>query len=90
MDTPAPHEIVCSAGGLAADAGTVDALARLQLAARRRGARLSVRDASADLQCLLVLLGLREALGVESSREAEQREEGGGVEKEGQLDDPAI
>jgi ABC-type transporter Mla MlaB component len=37
---------------------TVDALARLQLTARRSGAKLTIRDASTQLQELLAFVGL--------------------------------
>jgi hypothetical protein len=40
----------------------VDALARLQLAAKRRGARLELYGASAELVALLDLAGLSEVL----------------------------
>jgi anti-anti-sigma regulatory factor len=40
------------------DIATVDALARLQLSARRQGAEVRLRDASAELLELLVLAGL--------------------------------
>jgi ABC-type transporter Mla MlaB component len=53
---------VCELRGVEADAVAVDALARLHLAARRRGSRLSVRGASADLRELVSLLGLRDVL----------------------------
>lgn len=82
--------IVCHARALTADAATVEALARLQLAARRRGARFRVCNASAELQALLSFLGLSQLLGVEAGGEAEQREQGGGVKEEGQIDDPAV
>ena len=40
------------------DLGLVDRLARWQLAARRRGCTISVRDASDDLVELIALVGL--------------------------------
>jgi hypothetical protein len=67
----------------------VDALARLQLSAQRNGRRLRLRDASAELQDLIELVGLTAALGVEPSRQPEQREQRLGVEEERELDDPA-
>ena len=55
--------VVCDLGTLeVSDAGTVDALARLQLTARRLGRQILLRDASSELQELLVLMGLREVL----------------------------
>ena len=56
------------------DLALVDALARLQLVARRRGSRVRVRDPTADLRGLLALCGLSDALGVEVRREPEERE----------------
>ena len=53
---------VCDVDGLAADAVTVDALARLQLAARRHGCRVEVRHASAELRDLVAYMGLSDVL----------------------------
>ena len=72
------------------DIAIVDALARLQLEARRAGLCLSVREAPQELTVLIGFCGLDEALGVETRREAEQREERLGVEEEAELDDPAV
>src|SRR5919204_5222163 len=85
-----PRPLVCDLAGLDhVDAGTVDALARLQLAARRRGCELRLRRTPAELRCLLDFTGLAEVLGVEPGREAEEREDAVGVEEERELDDPA-
>jgi hypothetical protein len=43
--------------------GTVDALARVQLAARRLGLELPLRNASRELRELLDFAGLSEVLG---------------------------
>jgi hypothetical protein len=56
--TPAAFD----AGGLEPDLGTVDLLARAQLAARRADVRLALRDASPQLRALLDLCGLADAL----------------------------
>jgi ABC-type transporter Mla MlaB component len=48
--------------GVPPDAQTVDALARLQLAARRRGCRVRLLGASAELLDLVSLIGLGEVL----------------------------
>jgi ABC-type transporter Mla MlaB component len=53
---------VCDVSGVQADAVTVDALARLQLAARRRGCRVVLDGASADLLALVELMGLSHVL----------------------------
>jgi len=44
------------------DAVTVDALARLQLAARRYGCRVLLRNASAELRELVAFMGLSDVL----------------------------
>ena len=87
--------VECDASQLAApDAATVDALARLQLGVRRRGARVRLRDASPELRQLIALMGLSEVMpcvagsGLEAGRQPEEREEPGGIEEEGDLADP--
>ncbi len=52
----------CDVGGVPPDAVTVDALARLQLAAHRRGCRIRLRHASKELVDLLDFLALRDVL----------------------------
>jgi hypothetical protein len=88
MTAPRPTPIVCDVGALAPDAVTVDALARLQLSARRRGLELRLRHASSELQDLLAFVGLGDVLRVEAGREPEEREQRVGVEEERQLGDP--
>jgi ABC-type transporter Mla MlaB component len=58
----APGEIGCEVGSVSADAVTVEALARLQLAARRRGCRIRLRNASAELVELVDFMGLADVL----------------------------
>jgi ABC-type transporter Mla MlaB component len=53
---------VCDVHGVAPDAVTADALARLQLAAVRRGCQVRLRNASTDLLDLLVFMGLSDVL----------------------------
>jgi ABC-type transporter Mla MlaB component len=53
---------LCDVRGVRADAVTVDALARLQLAARRHGCRVRLRNASQDLRELVSFMGLRDVL----------------------------
>ena len=53
---------VCDARGVPADAVTVDALARLQLAARRYGCQVRLANASDDLLALLAFMGLEDVL----------------------------
>jgi anti-anti-sigma regulatory factor len=69
---------------------TVDALARLQLAARRRGLELRLHSPGRELRELIELAGLNAVLGVEPRREAEEREERLGVEEEGELGDAIV
>jgi hypothetical protein len=54
--------ILCDVHGVAPDAVTVDALARLQLAARRHGCQVRLRHASSELLALLAFMGLRDVL----------------------------
>ena len=50
--------VLCDVDGVEPDAVTVDALARLQLAARRHGCRVRLRRASAELTELVAFMGL--------------------------------
>lgn len=52
----------CDVSGLEPDAVTVDALARLQLAARRRACQVRLRHASDELLELVAFMGLRDVL----------------------------
>jgi ABC-type transporter Mla MlaB component len=52
----------CDVGGIGADAVVVDALARLQLAARRYGAQVRLRNASAELVSLIAFMGLEDVV----------------------------
>jgi ABC-type transporter Mla MlaB component len=52
----------CEVQRINADAVTVDALARLQLAARRHGCQVRLRDASAQLRELVGFMGLADVL----------------------------
>ena len=69
---------------------TVDALARLQLAARRRGLELRLHSPQPELRELIELAGLTAVLGVEPRRKPEQREQSVGVEEEGELGDAIV
>ena len=53
---------LCDVTGVEPDAVTVDALARLQLAAGRLGCTVRLRNASAGLRELVALMGLRDVL----------------------------
>jgi ABC-type transporter Mla MlaB component len=52
----------CDVRGVDTDAVTVDALARLQLAARRHGCQVRMRNASVELRALLAFMGLEDVL----------------------------
>jgi hypothetical protein len=71
-----------------ADMGTIDALARLALRARRLGCEVGLRDASPELLHLLAFAGLGDVLpcepgsGVEMVGQPKQREEPRGVQEE--------
>jgi hypothetical protein len=90
MGAAPTRAIVCDVGALAPDVTTVDALARLQLTAQRRGRELRLEGATRELAELLAFLGLDDVLPVEPRGQAEEREEGLGVEEERELDEPAV
>ena len=90
--------IVCDVSALTADARSIDALARLQLTARRLGRRIRLHRASRELDELLAFLGLDDVVGggVGPSRldlfgrclrQAEEREQPRGVEERVDRDD---
>lgn len=79
--------VVCDVGGLGPPGlGTVDLLARLELAARRAGGRIRLRDPDPALPALLDLVGLR----FEVEGQIEQREPALGVEEEVEPGEPAV
>jgi hypothetical protein len=89
--------LVCEIGsGVAPDAIAVDALARLELAARRLGCHIRLRDVSPELQQLIRFCGLQDVrpfeggLRVEPGWQAEEREQAGSVEEERELGDPTV
>ena len=53
---------ICDVAQVPADAVTIDALARLQLAARRHGCRVRLRHASPELSALVAFMGLADVL----------------------------
>jgi ABC-type transporter Mla MlaB component len=53
---------LCDVSGIEPDAVAVDALARLQLAARRHGCQVRLRHASNDLRELVSFMGLSDVL----------------------------
>jgi ABC-type transporter Mla MlaB component len=87
--------IICDVGAIDdPDAVTVDALARLQLTARRLGRRVELRRACDELEQLLALMGLSDVLpcrgasGLDPQGQAEEREQPLGVEEERDPGDP--
>jgi ABC-type transporter Mla MlaB component len=54
--------LVCDVSHVAPDAVTVEALARLQLAARRHGCRARIGSASSELLVLVDFMGLRDVV----------------------------
>ncbi|GHH86482.1 STAS domain-containing protein [Streptomyces capitiformicae] len=87
LDATGAGTVVCDVGGIGPPGlATIDALARMQLAARRAGGRIRLRDPDPSLRALLGLVGL--AFDVEG--EAEEGEPAGGVEKAVEPGDPAL
>ena len=83
--------LVCDVAALThPNAGTIEALARLQLAARRLGREVRLRDPSRELRELVDLFGLSDALRVEAGRQPEQREQPLGVEERVEMGDPPV
>jgi ABC-type transporter Mla MlaB component len=58
----------CDVRGVDVTAATVDALARLQLAARHYGCRIRLRHASEELLGLVSLMGLEDVLPAQRAR----------------------
>jgi len=54
--------VLCDVAGVEPDAVVVDALARLQLGARRTGCQVRLHNASDDLRRLVALMGLTDVL----------------------------
>ena len=89
-----PIRLICDVGRIGhPDAVTLDALARLQLTARRHGRTIELHGACDELEALIRLVGLQHVLPMAGSRiepfgQAEQREEMGRVEEERDTGDP--
>jgi ABC-type transporter Mla MlaB component len=62
LEQSAARIVLCDVRGVETDAVTVDALARLQLAARRRGCRVRLCNASDELLELVAFMGLTDVL----------------------------
>jgi anti-anti-sigma regulatory factor len=79
--------VVCDVAGLGPPGlTTVDVLARLQLAARRAGGRIRLRDPDPALRALLGLVGL----SFEVEGQSEEREPALRVEEAVEPGDPAV
>lgn len=62
LDGADAEVLMCNVAGVEADAVALDALARLALAARRRGCRVQLLGCSAELRSLAAFAGLVEAI----------------------------
>jgi hypothetical protein len=62
LESSGPGVAFCDVSGVEPDAVTVDALARLQLAARRHGWQVRLRNARGELLTLLAFMGLSDVL----------------------------
>jgi ABC-type transporter Mla MlaB component len=89
LETTDTDVIVCDVGAIVdPDLSTIDALARLQLTARRLGRAISLSHASRELQELLTRMGLLDTVPLDAGSalkpegEAEEREVALGVEEE--------
>jgi len=62
LERAAADVALCDVRGVPADAVTVDALAQLQLAARRRGYQVRLLNSTRDLRELVDLMGLSDVV----------------------------
>ncbi len=62
LERSRPGVVFCDVTGIDPDVVTVDALARLQLAAQRHGCQVRLRHASSELLALLAFMGLHEVV----------------------------
>jgi ABC-type transporter Mla MlaB component len=70
LEPDGAHAVLCEVSGVPADAGSVDALARLALAARRRGFQLRLCGVRDELRELVEFMGLADALPADPPRPA--------------------
>ena len=81
--------VLCDlSGATSPSAATVEALARVRLLARRHGSRFRALHPCDELRDLLALMGLDEVLLLEPGGQPEQREQGLGVQEEGDPTEP--
>ncbi len=95
LERTAAHRLICDVGRITEpDVVIVDALARLQLIARRMGRDARLQHASTEIAELIVLVGLGDVIrcldgsALEAVGQSEEREEPGRVEEEGDAADP--
>ena len=62
LEPGGPQVALCDVRGVPADAVTVDALARLQLAARRSGCEVRLQNTTRELRDLVDLMGLAQVV----------------------------
>jgi ABC-type transporter Mla MlaB component len=62
LDRSGADIALCDVSRVDPDCVTIDALARLQLAARRHGCQVRLRNASSELLELVTFMGLRDVL----------------------------
>ena len=68
LERSAPQVALCDVRGVPADAVTVDALAQLQLAARRRGCEVRLQNTTRELRELVDLMGLADVVADDDAR----------------------
>lgn len=96
IETGDADTVVCDVAALPATARAIEALARLQLTARRANRRIRLQRASPDLQQLLEFAGLADVVPLKAPlrgrhrRHAEQREQPHRVEEAVDRDDPPL
>jgi ABC-type transporter Mla MlaB component len=62
LESSGASVVLCDVSGVDPDAVTIDALARLQLAARRHGCEVRLRNPSDELLELVAFMALRDVL----------------------------
>jgi ABC-type transporter Mla MlaB component len=62
LEAHAGAVVLCDIAGIPCDAVAVDALARLQLGARRHGCEVRLANASAELRQVIAFMGLENVL----------------------------
>jgi ABC-type transporter Mla MlaB component len=69
-----PGVVRVDVSGVECDAATIDALARLQLAARRHGCRVCLCHACEELTALVAFMGLTDVLPCDDTTSADGKE----------------